>query len=109
IPVIQNFFEEFRNGEGAGGQLRGILEAVGNAAKATFGWLRDEGLPALQGIWEFVSTKLWPDLKAAFIDSIIPAVKEMARTFMDFWENGAKPTLNALWKFIKDVLAPFLV
>lgn len=109
LPAIQGFIAEFRNGEGAGGKLRDILTGVWNAAKTAFGWIRDEGLPALMALGRFIMERLWPDIKAAFVDRIIPAVMEMGRVIQNFWVNFAQPALSKLWVFIRDVLAPFLV
>jgi len=109
IPAVQGFIEQFRNGEGAGGKFRDILQGVYNVGKQAFTWIRDEGLPALQALGDFILNTLWPDIKAAIIDRVWPAMVELGKVIKRQWEVVIQPALKALWSFIKNVLAPFLV
>ena len=108
IPTLMDLVDGFRNNEGAGGKLREIFDQIWGVAKSVFGWFRDEALPVLVDMGKFIIGTLWPDLKKAFIDNIIPALREVGRVAMIMWKDFFQPALKAIWAFIRDILWPFI-
>lgn len=53
--AIGNFIQEFRDGEGAGGKFRDVLEAVWGVLQGTFNFVKDTVVPVIQSLWTWLT------------------------------------------------------
>lgn len=108
-PILADLSARFESGTESGDILRVAFDRILEAGRVAFTWFQDEGLPALQAVWGFITKTLAPDVTSAFYDRIKPALVEIGNVVRAFWEVWAKPALTALWAFIRDILGPFIV
>jgi len=73
---IKDFIQEWKDGEGAGGRFRDIVERVGDALKSAFDYVKDTVVPALQNAANWLKeNENWLVPIAAGIGAIVAAWK----------------------------------
>src|SRR5699024_7913209 len=72
--AFQKFVQEFKDGEGAGGKFRDVVETVGDALKAALGYVKDTVVPALKDAAHWLKeNENWLVPIAAGIGAIVAA------------------------------------
>src|SRR5690625_4185048 len=74
--AVKTFIQEFKDGEGAGGRFRDIVEGVGDALKTAFDYVKNTAVPALKDAVHWLKeNESWLVPVAAGIGAIVAAWK----------------------------------
>lgn len=65
-------------------------------------------LPAIQAVWNWMSTVLIPFLQNVVFPWLQENIPKALKTLSDFWKNVLQPAIQAVWNWMKTVLIPFL-
>ena len=89
-----------------------IMTALGEFAEVVMPvvveYIKTSFIPALERIWEWMSTVLIPFLQDVVFPWIQEYLPQALQILSDFWTNVLKPAIEVVWKWMVDVLMPFL-